>query len=147
MHGEKITDIKGDLTRSFHKAGPPKRTNFQWEKKLFETNFFKDMFRLGQILCNIFCRILNSYVGSTCKGLHETARATANSCLRGTRLMLCAIRGSSVFICFSSVSSVGGIKTSRIHRCVARKLNKGLWCMHYHRGIILTSQELLSFIG
>ena len=59
------TDVEGDLTRSFHEAGPPKTTNFQWQKKLFGTNSIKDMFRLGQILCNNVCRILNSYVGNT----------------------------------------------------------------------------------
>ena len=145
MHGEKITDIEGELTRSFHKAGPPKTTNFQWEKKLFETNYIKDMFRLGQILCNNFCRILNSYVGSTCISLHETVHATTNSGLHDTRLVSCAICGSSIFM-FQQCQFNEGIKTSRMHHCVVRTHNKGLWCMHYHRGIILTSHKLLCFI-
>ena len=121
----KNNNIEGDLTRSFHRAAPPKTTNFQWEKKLFETNSIKDMFRLGQILCNNFCRILNSYVGSTCNCLRETVHATANSNLHGTCLVLCAIHGSSVFVCFSSVSSMGELRQAGCIAVLLVHITKG----------------------
>jgi len=41
---------------------------------------------------------LNSYVGSTYIGLRETVHATATSGLHDTRLVSCAICGSSIFM-------------------------------------------------
>jgi len=46
-------------------------------------------------MCNNFCRILNSYVGSNCNGLCDTDQATAHSGSHGTGLVFCAKRGTT----------------------------------------------------